>query len=125
MLRIKKRAVFFAVLLIVLSAIGGMFLLPARDYRITQANCDKIKAGMSMREVEAILGPPGDYTAWPQLNEGGTSPGYCFWWGERGVIVVRPGREDLIESASFAPRENLFDSRPKRVLKWLRDRLAK
>jgi hypothetical protein len=125
MLHIKKRTAFFTLLLIVLLAIGGVFLLPRRDYRITQANCDKIKAGMSMREVEAILGPPGDYTAWPRLNQGGTSAVHCLWWGEDGVIVVQIGKGDLIESAVFVSREYLFDSHPRRMLKWFRDRLAR
>jgi hypothetical protein len=127
LLRIKKRTVLSALLLVVVTTIGGTFLLRARDYRITQANCHRIKPGMSLEEVEAILGPPGDYTAWPQINEGGTSPAYYLWWGEDGVIVVQAaGREHLVDyDASFVPRELLYDSRPRRVCRWLRDRLAR
>jgi hypothetical protein len=39
----------------------GAWLLWPRPERITQENCDRIRIGMSRAEVEAILGPPGDY----------------------------------------------------------------
>jgi hypothetical protein len=48
--------------LAVVVAAGTVALWPrAEPNRITQENCDRIKEGMSRAEVEAILGPPGDY----------------------------------------------------------------
>jgi hypothetical protein len=46
--------------LAVVVAAGVVVLWPSRD-RITQANFDRILEGMTRAEVEAILGPPGDY----------------------------------------------------------------
>jgi hypothetical protein len=39
---------------------GAVVLWPHED-RITKQNCDCIREGMTRQEVEAILGPPGDY----------------------------------------------------------------
>jgi hypothetical protein len=41
------------------------FALWPRPSRVTRATYDRIKAGMSRAEVEAILGPPGDYSSGP------------------------------------------------------------
>jgi hypothetical protein len=41
--------------------VGGVVLLRPREDRITRANYDRIEVGMSRADVEAILGPPGDY----------------------------------------------------------------
>jgi hypothetical protein len=41
-----------------------VFYLPGNP-RITEANFERIKPGMSRAEVEAILGPPGDYRTQP------------------------------------------------------------
>jgi hypothetical protein len=46
--------------LAVVVAAGAVVLWP-REGRITQENYDRISEGMSCAEVEAILGPPGDY----------------------------------------------------------------
>jgi hypothetical protein len=53
-------------LLVVLAGLAlvvatGVVVLWPREDRITQENCDRISEGMSCAEVEAILGPPGDY----------------------------------------------------------------
>jgi hypothetical protein len=41
-------------------AVGVVVLWPRTD-RITRENYDRIQPGMTRAEVEAILGPPGDY----------------------------------------------------------------
>jgi hypothetical protein len=38
---------------------------PQPASRITPENCDRIKPGMTLAQVKAILGPPGDYTTGP------------------------------------------------------------
>jgi hypothetical protein len=44
---------------------AGVVVLWPREDRVTRGNFDRIRAGMSRAEVEAILGPPGDYTTGP------------------------------------------------------------
>jgi hypothetical protein len=58
---------------VVLASVGAFVLWP-RPSRITEANCERIREGMSRAEVYAILGgPPGDYrsvlTCGPELDE--------------------------------------------------------
>jgi hypothetical protein len=51
--------------LAVVGAAGIVVLWPRSVSRITQENCDRVQVGMSRADVEAILGPPGDYTTGP------------------------------------------------------------
>jgi hypothetical protein len=49
--------------LAVVVAVGVVVLWPRTEpNRITRENCYQIKEAMSRAEVEAILGPPGDYS---------------------------------------------------------------
>jgi hypothetical protein len=48
-----------------LAAIGTFALWPSRAARLTHENVERIHVGMNRAEVEAILGPPGDYTTGP------------------------------------------------------------
>src|SRR6516162_7839304 len=50
--------------LAVVAAAGVVVLWPSAD-RIKRENCDRIRHGMSLAEVEAVLGPPGDYRTGP------------------------------------------------------------
>jgi hypothetical protein len=45
---------------------AGAFVLWPRPERITRENFKRIREGMTQAEVEAILGPPGDYCAFGQ-----------------------------------------------------------
>ena len=47
--------------LAVLVAAGAVVLWPEPPSRITRENFDRVREGMTQAEVEAILGPPGDY----------------------------------------------------------------
>jgi hypothetical protein len=60
----RRRKLLVAVGLAVLVAVG-VFVLWPRPNRITRENFDRIKEGLNSTEVEAILGPPGDYTTGP------------------------------------------------------------
>ena len=53
-----------------LAGIAAFVLGPwsARPTRLTRENLDRIQVGMNRSEVEAILGPPGDYTTGPQTD---------------------------------------------------------
>jgi hypothetical protein len=83
--------------LAVLLVVGAVVLWPV-SYRITQKNGDRIKEGMSSAEVEAILGPPGDYRSgptdpdfpspYPWQASGVLGPWPATWRGDRGVIYV-------------------------------------
>lgn len=45
--------------------VAGAYVLVLRADRVTAGNCCLIKYGMNAAEVEAILGPPGDYRTGP------------------------------------------------------------
>jgi hypothetical protein len=58
-MRRRTLLVVLAVLAVVVAA--GVVLWPRPPSRITRENFDRIREGMTRAEVEAILGPPGDY----------------------------------------------------------------
>jgi hypothetical protein len=55
---------------VMMIAAGTVVLWP-QPSRVTKANYDRIKIGMSRAEVEAIFGPPGDYTSGPVRSRSG------------------------------------------------------
>ena len=70
-----RRALALAALAVLVTA-GAVALWPSRPNQITKENRDRIKEGMSRAEVEAILGPPGDYRTGLGERE---SIGNPFW----------------------------------------------
>jgi hypothetical protein len=113
-------------LLIIVAILGagaflaiGVFLLLQDRPAVTEANCNRIKPGMTEAEVEAIFGEPkapdGEplWLDWYGLN-GRTPP---TWIGSDGMAVVRFDlngkviRADWIES----PRASLWD----RIRLWI------
>ena len=98
----------WALALLLASSLAWGVTLANRHDRVTRANYSRIKNGMTLCEVEAILGPPGDYTAWPhpsRINEveslkpiGGTGE---EWRGEQGLIQVGFDRNGRAEQADF------------------------
>jgi hypothetical protein len=81
---------------LVMLAGAAVFVLWQRPDRVTRANYDRIRMGMSRAEVYAILGPPGDYTTRPGVyrhfhwrQDGRLSYGVGFFWtGDEEVIVL-------------------------------------
>ena len=64
--------------LAVVVAAGVVVLWPRPSLRITLENCKRIREGMSRAEVEAILGPPGDYRTGPGETGHGSTEN-MFW----------------------------------------------
>jgi hypothetical protein len=95
----------------------GIFLplLCPRSDRINEVACDRIAEGMSLAEVEAIIGlPPGDYTTrWVihatvfQCGYVDPSPKYELnWKGDQGAIWVEFScSTKLVYSKVFLPVE--------------------
>jgi hypothetical protein len=106
----------------VLVAAGVVVLWQWQD-RITQQNCDRIKRKMTRAEVEAILGPPGDYATAPLEDP---DPGGIFmshwrpyhlplidrfdgeheiaqWRGDAGIVCVAFSNSGQVVSAGMWP----------------------
>jgi hypothetical protein len=68
-----------------------LFALPgcAKTVRIDQETCDKIKPGMTLKEVEDIIGgPPGFYGVVGVQSEAPSSKDGWSWVSRRWEIVV-------------------------------------
>jgi hypothetical protein len=63
----KRRILTFAVAILAIAGVGAFALFHRAD-RITKANYERIKVDMTRGEVEAILGPPGDYSGGPTVE---------------------------------------------------------
>ena|SRR5579864_6339149 len=75
---------------------GAAFCLADRD-PITQANCDRIKPGMTLKDVETILG---------REKDGLLDNGSPYWTGSRGeIIIMVNGELDLVHRAIFIKEE--------------------
>jgi hypothetical protein len=57
----RRRKLLVALAGLAVVAAGAVVLWPEPPSRITRENFDRIREGMTQAEVEAILGPPGDY----------------------------------------------------------------
>jgi hypothetical protein len=108
-----KRKLAWACLLVSPLVIGGaVFFLPDPD-PITQANCAKIRKGMTKKDVVGILGRQNDW----ELHWGTTH--VFIWNGATGRIGVQMEFTDnpiFVATAEFTP------SRPhilERIKDWL------
>jgi hypothetical protein len=107
-----------------LLAVGGVLALVAAGafvawppaYRITIKNLERVQEGMSRADVEAILGPPGDYRTVPgrelfaidraiqssrvKAREDEFSLGLAFlvWSGDAHTIRIAFGPEGVLDS---------------------------
>jgi len=77
---------------------------------IDQETCDRVRPGMSLAEVEGILGgPPGNYTGLfskkdvsvPLTVAGSTSRQQ--WTGRRGVVIVFFDEEGRVMTSMYFP----------------------
>jgi hypothetical protein len=71
-MRRRKLLVALAALAVVVAV--GTFTLWPRPHRFTREDCRRVREGMTRAEVEALLGPPGDYRTGPVDYDGGFVP---------------------------------------------------
>jgi hypothetical protein len=77
---------------------------------IDQETCDRVQPGMSVADVEAILGgPPGNYTGLFFKNDVcipltvGGSTSRKQWTGTRGVLIVFFDEQDKVTTSVYFP----------------------
>jgi hypothetical protein len=78
--------------LLVLGIAALLVAWPQPD-RVTQENFDRISDGMGRAEVEAILGPPGDYTTGPSqclpaFKQLGLPPVVLDWFADTAWVSI-------------------------------------
>jgi hypothetical protein len=84
----RRLLVLLAVSLAVLAVVAARpILLPPTNPRITEANFERIERGMTLANVEALLGPPGDYRTGPTQPSPRILSGRSWgpWWTYEGV----------------------------------------
>jgi hypothetical protein len=102
-----------------------VFLLPTNP-NITHENFQRIKAGMKREEVEAILGPPGDYRTGPtaQLSKAAWTSGPLpplRWRSDELEISVWTHPSGAVLFLDFMP----MSRRQTGMMDWLAWRLAR
>lgn len=115
-----KRKLAWVCLLVSPLVIGGAVLVLLPRDRITQANCERIKKGMTEKEVETILGREKD---WVDEFEAPTKVVTCFvWQGSRGTILV--GIADPLANPPLVVDAIFWKSSPQTVVEKMRDLLG-
>src|ERR1700722_8910984 len=83
--------------LVALIAAGAFVLWPEnRLDRVTRENYERLHKGMSQADVDAILGPPGDYRTGPTRNWKFASDGWDSWSRPKSPTIAKPWRMDSI-----------------------------
>jgi hypothetical protein len=105
-MRRRKLLVVLAGLAVVVAA-GVVVLWPRPPSRITRENFERIKEGMSRAEVEAILGPPGDYrTGRGEMDYGTENEA---WMPDTGPDLAGPDFAPLETNWRRAPGQSPED----------------
>ncbi len=123
----RRKLLWAAVVgLVALAGVAAFALWPRPD-RVTTENFDRIHKGMTRGEVEAILGPPGDYTngptaapassypviydpvrgMWLQGDEGST---VAEWRSDTGWLRVLFSVSGRVEDHWFQPQDRIEQS---------------
>jgi hypothetical protein len=106
--------------LAVVVAAGAVVFWPPIDpaSRITQENFERIRPGMTMAEVTAMLGPPGDYKTpnSPVVFHTGEAPGFGsmmtsvdgpkrveIWDSDTGLVSIEVDSSDTVRWGTFDP----------------------
>ena len=114
--------------LAVLIAVGVFALWPRTD-RVTRANFDRLRIGMSRAEVEALLGPPADYTTVPLHNPWcgpddvdsavdlsnesvarAPADGLSLWATDQALVLTTYDPDDMLADPGFLPCTRLPQS---------------
>jgi hypothetical protein len=117
----RRRKLIALAGLAVLVSVGAFVPWPQED-RITREGYDKVRHGMSPAEVEAVLGPPGDYrsgpttTRWDENLQAGwgwsiaekprnkLSEVTCEWHSDTFEIFVTCSASEGVIGASLNPQ---------------------
>jgi hypothetical protein len=116
--RPMKKRWFITGVAVLLAVVIGVGFLCSRPHRINQAGFDRITEGMTLREVEEILGrPPGDYTD-RRLPDFAMLDGHLdrwemaeVWLSDEGVVVVVFDKDCRVARKAFIP-EGEWPERP-------------
>jgi hypothetical protein len=128
----RKRRWLLALAGLLLLAAGVVTVWPQPE-RITRENFERIREGMTRAEVEAILGPPGDYASGPtMLQPDGPTRAHVFdeddslphlppdrfgvWERDSAGIYVDYTRSGTVGVVTFSP----LMRRPQSILESLR-----
>lgn len=128
----RRRVLLWAGLLVLLAGAGGFACDTWLGSPINQANCDRIRPGMTDAQVETILGSPGKrvrfdteeqlkqfWAAWADSQveiPGGAE--VVKWQGSRSEIVAVFDRDGRVIEADFSQVE--WDDAPfVRFRRWL------
>jgi hypothetical protein len=108
-MRRRKRLALPAAALVALVAVGW-FVLWLRPGRITRENFDRIRVGMPRADVEALLGPPGNYLTGPVADSPQvwgdparvSLPGVS-WRSDDGIISIKFNYSGKVVEKLFVP----------------------
>jgi hypothetical protein len=84
---------------------------------VTEANLKQVRAGMTLQEVEALLGGPG-VKGCRAANSTSTSPEYS-WDSDEGRALVSIGSDGRVEAASWTAFDRERPGPLERFLGWL------
>jgi hypothetical protein len=102
----RKKLLSFGISAGLVVVVYFAFRTSAPKHNINGASFEKIKQGMTLAEVEAILGgPAGDYTTRPTISEcdGRLGPGDKEWVSDDAAISVWFDPKGGILDASVSP----------------------
>lgn len=115
---ILKRPLLFVLGFVVASlsvvAICLLFLTDRADVWMTPEKISHIQAGMSLSDVEKIIGlPPGDYSPGQEFgvaaHAGGQAPAphWKNWGGKHWIISVEFDKEGMVSRAAILKRGSI------------------
>jgi hypothetical protein len=111
-----RRRKLIAVVRLTMLVVVGAFVLRPRQDRITSENYSRIfeATDITRAEVEAILGPPGDYTTrrtkGDHLLEDGINSKDVEWRGDRYIIYAAFDSSGRLYFVDLYPNEPEDDS---------------
>jgi hypothetical protein len=123
----RRRLLLALVAIAVLVAVGMVVPWPRPPDRVTQANCRLVSRGMALAEVEAILGPPGDYRTGPTIWDLNFPPvrfvnpdptcEWVHWDGDAASLSVTFNSQRKVLNTYYTPNQSL-DKGPLDNLLW-------